>query len=209
MIGIINKRKGEIVDMDKKQQAVNDLYAGVALSGKLYSELTEEENAKQIEAISRSFGYDPEEITEEANMGLGCGNPLENANVVEGEVVVDLGCGKGMDTFIASKKVGSSGRAIGVDRLSEMVERAKQISDKRGFTNTTFIQSDIDDIDLPDETADCIISNCVINLVEDKLKVYQEIFRLLKPGGRISISDIVLYNPLPGEIADDPRLHAT
>lgn len=192
-----------------KQDAVDKHYKKVALSGKLYSSLTDEENAKKIADISRSFGYDPEDVDGEANMGLGCGNPFENANVKEGETIIDLGCGKGMDTFIAAKAVGEEGLAIGVDRLDEMIEKAKYISDKRGFTNTTFVQSDITDLKLEDNTADIMISNCVINLIEDKKKVCQEIIRVLKPGGRISFSDVVQYHPLPGDIKNDDRLHAT
>lgn len=195
--------------MSDKQKVVDEHYANVALSGKLYSSLTDEENEQKIRDITRSFGYDPDDIVLESNMGLGCGNPLENANVKKGEVIVDLGCGKGLDSFIAAKKVGKSGKVIGVDRLNEMIEKAQYISEKREFENTEFIQSDIKDIQLPDNTADIVISNCVINLIEDKLAVYKEIFRILKPGGRISISDIVQYQPLPEDIKNDDRLHAT
>lgn len=192
-----------------KQKIVDQHYQEVALSGKLYSSLSEEENARKIAAISRSFGYEPEDIDGEANMGLGCGNPLENAKVKAGEVVIDLGCGKGMDSFIAARAVGDQGRVIGIDRLGEMIEKARYISDKRGFKNTSFIQSDITDLPLDDETADIMISNCVINLIEDKQKVCQEIFRVLKKGGRLSFSDVVQYQPLPAAIRDDDRLHAT
>ena len=124
------------------------------------------------------------------------------------ETLVDLGSGKGMDVFKASKIV-TKGKAIGIDKLPEMVEKASYIKEKRGFDNTDFIVSEVDDINLPDNFCDCVISNCVINLLPDKKKVYQEIYRILKPGGRLSISDIVQINPLPQEILDDPHMHAT
>lgn len=195
--------------MNEKQKYVTKMYEEIALSGKLYSNLSEEENKEKIYRISKSFGYDPEDLVSEANMGLGCGNPLQNANAKDGEIFVDLGCGKGLDTFKASKEVGPTGKAIGVDRLEAMVEKAKIIAKKRNFTNTEFFQSEIDDLQLPDAFCDCVISNCVINLVDDKQKVYDEIFRILKPGGRVSISDIVQYHPLPDDLKNDPKLHAT
>ena len=122
---------------------------------------------------------------------------------------MDLGCGKGMDVFKACKIVGEEGLVIGVDRLAEMVEKAKYIRGKKGFLNTDFRVSDIDDLKVENDTVDCVISNCVINLCEDKEKVYSEIFRVLKPGGRISISDIVQFNELPAWIKDEPIFHAT
>ena len=193
----------------QQQKQVTELYRNIALSGKLYSDLSDEENAAKIYQISQSFGYDLEDLVSEANMGLGCGNPLENANVKPGEVVVDLGCGKGLDTFKAARQVGPSGRAIGVDRLPEMVERARAIAAKRQLTQTDFHVGEIDDLPLEDGMADCVISNCVINLVPDKTAAYREIYRVLKPGGRVSISDIVQYQPLPADLQADPRLYAT
>ena len=158
--------------------------------------------------LALSLGYTEEDLELGANLGLGCGNPIENANLKETDILVDLGSGKGMDVFKASKIV-TKGKAIGIDKLPEMVEKASYIKEKRGFDNTDFIVSDVDDINLPDNFCDCVISNYVINLLPDKKKVYQEIYRILKPGGRLSISDIVQINPLPQEILDDPHMHAT
>ncbi len=170
---------------------------------------TEQDNKNMEEKIALSLGYTIDDIKTGANLGLGCGNPIENANLKEGETVLDLGSGRGMDVFKASKQVGDDGFVIGIDRLSEMIEKAKAISKKKNFLNTEFIQSDIDNLKIEDRTIDCVISNCVINLCNDKKKVYSEIFRVLKSGGRISISDIVQIKKLPENIKSDPLFHAT
>lgn len=188
------------------KKAIDELYKNIALNDRL----SETEDSKEIEErIALSLGYTLEDLENGANLGLGCGNPIENANLKSGETVLDLGCGKGMDVFKACKIVGEEGLVIGVDRLAEMVEKAKYIRGKKGFLNTYFRVSDIDDLKVENDTVDCVISNCVINLCEDKEKVYSEIFRVLKPGGRISISDIVQFNELPAWIKDEPIFHAT
>ncbi len=172
--------------------------------------ISNNKNSKEKEEnIARSLGYTEEDISTGANLGLGCGNPIENANLKPGETVLDLGSGRGMDVFKASRIVGDDGLVIGVDRLADMVEKAKVISEKKNFLNTKFIQSDIDDLKIEDESIDCVISNCVINLCNDKKKVYSEIFRVLKPGGRISISDVIQINKLPTDVQNDPIFHAT
>ena len=177
------------------KKAIDDLYKNIAVN----DGLRDSDNSKEIEKkIALSLGYTLEDLDNEANLGLGCGNPIENANLKSGEIVLDLGCGKGMDVFKACKIVGKEGLVIGVDRLSEMVERANYIR-----------VSDIDDLKVDNDTVDCVISNCVINLCEDKEKVYSEIYRVLKPGGRISISDIVQFNELPTWVKDEPIFHAT
>lgn len=195
--------------MSKNSKYIDEFYRNIALNDRL----REDENLDNLEnleyKIALSLGYTLEDIESGANLGLGCGNPIENANLKSGEIVLDLGCGKGMDVFKASKIVGENGLVIGVDRLFEMVEKAEYISKKKDILNTKFVVSDIDDLQIEDNSVDCVISNCVINLCDDKKKVYKEIFRVLKPGGRISISDIVQYNKLPDFIKNEPIFHAT
>jgi SAM-dependent methyltransferase len=134
-------------------------------------------------------------------MGLSCGNPTATAHIRPGEVVVDLGSGGGMDVFLASQMVGPQGRAIGIDMTPAMVERARANAQAGGFTNVEFYESTIDRIPLPDASVDCVISNCVINLAPDKMAVFREIARVLKPGGRVAVSDIALKQQLPDAIA--------
>lgn len=191
---------------DCNKKCIDDFYRNIAVNDSIREGVDSKEFEKRI---ALSLGYTLEDIENGANLGLGCGNPIENANLKEGEVLLDLGCGKGMDVFKACKIVGDSGLAIGVDRLPEMVEKAEYIAKKKNFLNTKFVVSDIDNLNIEDNSVDCVISNCVINLCEDKKKVYSGIFRVLKPGGRISISDIVQFNELPEWVKEDPIFHAT
>jgi len=142
-------------------------------------------------------------IPAEANLGLSCGNPTALANLRPGEVVVDLGCGGGLDVFLAARKVGPSGRAIGIDMTEEMLVLARRNADRGPFTNVEFHQATIDRLPLDGGSVDCVISNCVINLASDKSAVFREIHRVLRPGGRLAVSDIALKQPLPVELAGD------
>lgn len=157
-----------------------------------------------VKAIAEAFGYTAEELASipaRANMGLSCGNPSATAHLQAGEVVVDLGCGGGLDVFLAARQVGPQGRAIGVDMTPAMIARARENARAGGYSNVEFYESTIDRVPLPDSTVDCIVSNCVLNLAPDKPAVFREMARILKPGGRVAIRDIALQQPLPEAIA--------
>ncbi len=148
-------------------------------------------------------GYNPD-----ADLGLGCGLPTEFAKMKEGDIVVDLGSGAGNDAFVARKIVGASGKVIGIDFTPEMIQKARKNAEKLGFNNIEFRQGDIEDIPITSSKADVVVSNCVLNLVPNKHKVFSEIYRVLKPGGHFSISDIVLEGVLPDKWKQVAELYA-
>ena len=139
---------------------------------------------------------------EGANLGLGCGNPVALASLKEGDTVLDLGSGAGFDCFLAAQKTGNNGKVIGVDMTPDMLERARENARKENYTNVEFRLGEIENLPVSDNFVDVVISNCVINLSPDKKRVFEEVFRVLKPGGRLMVSDIVLLKPLPDIIRD-------
>jgi arsenite methyltransferase len=165
-----------------------------------------------VTAASQRLGYSSEQIAvvpEGSNLGLGCGNPLAIASLQRGQTVLDLGSGAGFDVFLAARAVGLEGKAIGVDMTPAMISKARANADKAGFRNIEFRLGEIENLPIPNASVDVIISNCVINLSPDKSRVFAESWRVLKPGGRLAISDVVALKPVPQEMLEDAQLYAS
>ncbi|MBU0648009.1 arsenite methyltransferase [Patescibacteria group bacterium] len=160
------------------------------------------------ERIAAEIGYAPEDIDKfaDANLGLGCGNPVAMAEMNEGDVVLDLGSGAGFDCFLAVRQVGETGRVIGVDMVPEMLEKARANAARYGYQNVEFHLGEIEQLPIEDNSVDIVISNCVINLSPDKDKVFAEAHRVLKPDGKMFVSDIVLLQELPDDVRNNPQL---
>ncbi|MBF0429679.1 MAG: arsenite methyltransferase [Fibrobacteria bacterium] len=209
--------------MDKEQirKAVRESYGNIARADSSGQEqqsgcscsssgCCDSGNSLNAKEVSVTLGYSKEDVSnvpEGANMGLGCGNPQAIASLKSGETVIDLGSGGGFDCFLASKAVGESGNVIGVDMTPDMVSKARGNAEKAGATNVEFRLGEIEHLPVADNTADVIISNCVINLSPEKQKVYNDAYRVLKPGGRLAVSDIVTIQELSEDIQKNMELY--
>ncbi len=201
---------------DRMRQAVRQAYAGIAKrdAAGCCCDATPwccEAPPASAEALAGRVGYSPDEIAavpEGANMGLGCGNPQAIASLRSGEVVLDLGSGGGFDCFLAARQVGEGGRVIGVDMTPEMVAAAREKAHAGGYANVEFRLGEIEALPVADASVDVVMSNCVINLSPEKGRVLREAYRVLKPGGRLAVTDIVATAPMPDKMRNDLALLA-
>jgi arsenite methyltransferase len=201
---------------DEKRAAVRENYAAVAnrdaeSCGCNPSSSCCDPAAESVDTdeLSAAMGYSLDDLTDipdGANMGLGCGNPTAIAALKPGETVLDLGSGGGFDSFLAVRKVGETGTVIGVDMTPEMVDKARHNAAKSGFKNVDFRLGEIENLPVADNSVDVLISNCVVNLSPNKARVFKEAFRVLRPGGRLSFSDIVAIKGLPDDIRNDAAM---
>ncbi|HLN19229.1 MAG TPA: arsenite methyltransferase [Patescibacteria group bacterium] len=198
------------MDNDKIKEVVKKSYADIATKSGGCGCSCNSGAYSDNQQIAKSIGYSDKEIdsVSEANLGLGCGNPVAMSKIKTGDIVLDLGSGAGFDCFLASRRVGEAGKVIGVDITQEMIDKAKNIAEKNKYKNVEFRLGEIENLPIDDNSIDVAISNCVINLVPDKEKAFKEIYRVLKSGGRIYLSDIVLLADISDEIKNNEELLA-
>jgi SAM-dependent methyltransferase len=195
------------MDKEKTQKIVKEAYGKAAQKQKSCGCC-----GPDTTQYARSIGYTDEElksVPEESNLALGCGNPTALASLREGEVVLDLGSGAGFDCFLAARKVGPKGKVIGIDMTPEMIEKARENAKKNGIENVEFRPGEIENLPVENDSVDAVISNCVINLSADKPAVFREIHRVLKPGGRVAISDVALLKELPEKIRENAEAYVS
>jgi SAM-dependent methyltransferase len=200
------------MNTDKElKEVVRESYARIAEQGKAENAASccgATTPSNKVYNIMMDDYSETEGYVEEADLGLGCGLPTQFAHISKGDTVIDLGSGAGNDCFVARHETGAEGKVIGIDFTREMIDKARINAEKLGYNNVEFREGDIDNMPVNDDVADVIVSNCVLNLVPDKQKVIKEIFRVLKPGGHFSISDIVLVGELPAALRKDAEMYA-
>lgn len=199
-----NEEKKELVKQRYSELAINsDALKSGCCCGTNPSSPSKKVFTIMSEDYSQLKGYESD-----ADLGVGCGLPTQYARIKEGDIVLDLGSGAGNDCFIAHAEVGETGKVIGIDFSPQMIEKARKNAEKRGYTNIEFIEGDIEDMPLPDNSVDVVVSNCVLNLLPEKNKIFKEIHRVLKKGGHFCISDVVLNGVFPKEFTDNASMYA-